>query len=300
MKYDILLLTESRYENPLKPDWYQQQILTEDGLVIAALEKHGLRARRIDWATPNFDWRNARLLVFRTTWDYFERFEAFLPWLDATALQVPMLNPYALLRWSLDKRYLLDLAQRGVRIVPTKLVERGAHLPLQHCFAEFDCPELIIKPCVGGTARHTYRVRPDNLSEMQALFQQLLAEEAMLVQPFQHSVPLRGEVSVIVIGGQVSHAVRKIAKPGDFRVQDDFGGTVQAHQPSAAEQALAEQAVAACQPRPAYARVDIMEDNTGQPAISELELVEPELFFRFHPPAAAALAREIVRALSYA
>ncbi len=295
--YDVILLTEQRYENPPEPDWYEQNILTEDGYVIAALERHGLKVKRLDWATPDFDWASTRLAVFRTTWDYFDKIGLFLPWLDHVATQTELLNPYQLVRWNIDKHYLLDLQNRGVHIIPTHIVERGEACDLAEQMVRFGNSELIIKPCVAGTARHAYRVNPENIEELQAIFNTLVAAEAMLVQPFQHSVLERGEVSVVVIGGLARHTVLKVAKPGDFRVHDDFGGSVHAHEITPAERTLAERAYAACWPRPAYARVDLILDNDGQPAVSELEVVEPELFFRFNPEAAGLLAKEILKQL---
>ena len=59
----------------------------------------------------------------------------------------------------------------------------------------------------------------------------------------------------------------------------------------------AEAAVTACSPAPLYARVDLVRLTTGQPAIMELELVEPELFFRFGPGAADRLAEAVKRLL---
>jgi glutathione synthase/RimK-type ligase-like ATP-grasp enzyme len=295
--FDVILLTESRYENPANPDWYDRQILTEDGFVIAALEREGLKVKRLNWATPDFDWSSARLAVFRTTWDYFDKIEQFLPWLDRVAQQTRLLNPYELIRWNLDKHYLTDLQARGIRIIPTRVVERGQNCDLAEQMRFFQTNELIIKPCVAGTARHAYRVNPENRTERQAILDALLKEEAMLVQPFQQSVLTCGEVSVVVIGGVARHAVLKVAKPGDFRVHDDFGGTVHAHVMSPAEREIAERACAGCSPAPAYARVDLILDETGMPAISEFEVIEPELFFRFNPQAAELLAAEIIRRL---
>lgn len=292
-EYDVILLTESRYENPPHPDWYEQQILTEDGYVIAALESKGLKVKRVDWANPHFDWSCTRLAVFRTTWDYFHRIREFRDWLDRAARQTQLLNPADLIRWNVDKHYLKDLETKGVRIVPTEVVEQGSACVLQGFFDHFHSDQLIIKPCVAGTARHTYRVNRENVLERQYLLQQLLTEESMLVQPFMHSVVACGEVSVVVIGDAIRHVVLKVAKPGDFRVQDDFGGTVHAHEASADLKALALQALAACPLTPAYARIDMVLDEEGRPAISELELVEPELFFRFNPAAAGLLAEEI-------
>ncbi|MFO0824011.1 MAG: hypothetical protein U0792_13015 [Gemmataceae bacterium] len=130
--------------------------------------------------------------------------------------------------------------------------------------------------------------------EHQPLLETLLAQEAMLVQPFQDDVARTGEDTLMVFGGRYTHAVRKVAKPGDFRVQDDHGGTVHEYQPTQEQIELAERAVAACQPRPVYGRVDLIRDNNGRLAVMELELIEPELWLRFHPPAAEAFADGIV------
>ena len=297
MNYDVILLTESRYENPPNPDWYEQQILNEDGVVINAMQKQGLQVKRLNWATPDFDWASCRLAVFRTTWDYFNRIQEFVPWLDQVSTMTRLVNPYELIRWNIDKHYLKDLEQRGIPIVPTFLVEQGGVADLTPFFETWHCDELIIKPCIGGTARHTYRVNLQNIVERQLLFNQLLESEAMLIQPFQKNILLRGELSILLFGGHYSHAVHKVAKAGDFRVQDDFGGTAVAYQASLAEIDFAIKAVSACPSMPAYARVDIIYDNNGQLAISELEAVEPELFFRFRPEAAGLLVTEIIKCL---
>jgi hypothetical protein len=41
----------------------------------------------------------------------------------------------------------------------------------------------------------------------------------------------------------------------------------------------------------------MVRDNDGQLAVMELELMEPELWLRHHPPAAAELAKGIAKGL---
>jgi glutathione synthase/RimK-type ligase-like ATP-grasp enzyme len=160
--------------------------------------------------------------------------------------------------------------------------------------------KTILKPAVSGAARHTYLLTPDTLVSQEAVFRQLVTHEAMLLQPFQEDIVTRGEVSLMVFGGVYSHAVLKVAKQGDFRVQDDFGGSVHDYQATPEEIAFAEQAVAACDTMPLYARVDILTDNEGQIALGELELIEPELWFRNNPAAADSLAVAVKTYLSTA
>ena len=293
--YDIVLLTESRYEQPAEIDWYVQNILTEDGLVQRALEERGWRVGRFDWARPDFDWSVTRTALFRTTWDYFHRFAEFSAWLERAGAQTTLINPQALIRWNMDKHYLRDLEQRGVRTIPTVYIEQGESAGLRDLHRQTGWPETILKPAVSGAARHTYRLDPSNLDAHETIFRELTAVEAMMLQPFQQQIVERGEVAMVVVDGVFSHAVLKVAKKGDFRVQDDFGGAIYSYTPSAEEIAFAEEAVAACEPAPLYARVDLVTDNEGRLAVVELELIEPELWFRQHPPAAMALAEAIER-----
>ena len=100
---------------------------------------------------------------------------------------------------------------------------------------------------------------------------------------------ITGEIAIILFGGKYSHAVLKKAKEGDFRVQDDFGGTVEKINPSKDLIALAEKTIQKLKPIPFYSRVDIILNNENSPVIMELELIEPELWFRFKVDAAIKL-----------
>ncbi|MCA9688307.1 MAG: hypothetical protein KC636_01770 [Myxococcales bacterium] len=297
MEAEVALVTEGRYVADEAPagDWYLENILADDRLVIAALARRGLSARRVDWAAPGVDWGAFRCAVLRTTWDYFDRFAEFSPWLARVAARTRLCNELALVRWNIDKHYLRDLAAAGVPVVPTRFLERGATASLAGLLEETGWEEAVLKPCVSGAARHTYRVDRAGAGALEGLLARLLADEAMMLQPFQRDVLVGGEVTVVAIDGRATHGVRKLARPGDFRVQDDFGGTVHAHAPRREEVALAEAAMAACSARPVYGRVDMVRGDDGRLLVMELELVEPELWYRMHPPAAEAFAEALVR-----
>jgi glutathione synthase/RimK-type ligase-like ATP-grasp enzyme len=156
----------------------------------------------------------------------------------------------------------------------------------------------VLKPAVSGAGRHTHAFDVDEADGYQELADRLLQREALMLQPFVRDVVDRGEVTVVLFDGRCSHAVLKRARPGDFRVQDDFGGTVHDHEPSRAEIAFAERVFAACDPMPAYGRVDLVRDAAGELAVMELELVEPELWFRLHPPAAKRFAAAVMARLA--
>ena len=296
----VALLTESRYESPSRGHWYTDNILDEDALVIEALAARGIAARRVSWSRPEVDWSRFSCAVFRTTWDYFDRFAEFSAWLDRVQAEVPLFNPPALVRWNLDKHYLLDLEARGIHTVPSVFLERGSTQSLAAAMDAHALSEAVIKPAVSGAARHTYRVTRAEADEHEATLAALLREEAMMLQPFQREIVEQGETTLVVMDGRFTHGLRKVAKAGDFRVQDDHGGTVHAYTPTPEEIAFAEWAMAACDPQPLYGRVDLVRDNDGALAVMELELVEPELWFRLCPDAAQRLADGLVQRLASA
>ena len=116
---DIVILTDHRYVNPEKVDWYTQQVLDEDRLLQTALENKGLTVCKKDWADKNFDWTSSKYAIFRTTWDYFERFDEFFIWLEDTKKKTTFINSSEIINWNIDKHYLQDLAKNKVNIART-------------------------------------------------------------------------------------------------------------------------------------------------------------------------------------
>ena len=115
----------------------------------------------------------------------------------------------------------------------------------------------------------------------------------MIVQEFQSDVLINGEVSLILFDGKFSHAVLKKAKKNDYRVQDDFGGSVSFYQPHKNEIVLAEKIIRFCPEKPLYARVDVLYNHNKKPVVSELEIIEPELWFRFNKKSAKIFAKKV-------
>ncbi|MBO3116436.1 hypothetical protein J4050_06740 [Winogradskyella sp. DF17] len=296
MIYDCIVLTDNRYLND-SDDPYKHNVYYEDKLVVKALKDEGLKTERKAWDDITFDWSQTRCIIFRTTWDYFDRFDAFSNWLNTVATQTYLINSEALIRWNLDKHYLQHLKNKGINIPETEFIEPRSKASLKELHSRSGWTKTVLKPCVSGAGRHTYKLDSTNLDEYEILFKDLISKEAMMLQTFQHHIVKQGEMSLMLFDGEFTHAVLKKAKAGDFRVQDDFGGTVYQYQPTEAEIQFAQKAVKACPELPIYARVDIFIDNNNELAISELELIEPELWFRLHPQAAKVLAKAIHKKL---
>lgn len=267
--------------------------LTEDDRVLAAaLEARGCAVRPVRWGT---EVAPGAVVVIRSTWDYVERPEEFRRWLarlDARAAQV--VNPTDTLRWNMHKRYLLDLERRGVPIVPTVLLEPGDGRSLDDIRAAAGWGDVVVKPAIAGTARATVHSGVIGVGAADAHLAALVAQEDALVQPVVDSIRDRGEVSVLAIAGEPRAAVVKVAADGEWRVQSDFGGTARSTALTDDLDAIARRSLAAITPTPVYARVDVVWTTSGW-AVMELELVEPELFFRLHPVLADELADHLVR-----
>jgi glutathione synthase/RimK-type ligase-like ATP-grasp enzyme len=296
--FDIVILTDNRYVNPTTTNWYIDQVLLEDQLLQTALEDKGLKVCKKDWADPSFDWTKTKYAIFRTTWDYFDRFDEFFSWLDQTKNKTTFINSAEVINWNIDKHYLQDLAKNNINIAPTLFVKKGDKTSLKQLFEKTNWAEAVLKPAISGAARHTYRINPSNFSEFETVFQELILEECMLFQEFLNNITTQGEISLILIGGEYTHAVKKIAKKGDFRVQDDHGGRIEKYTPTELEITFAEDCLKASPYWPIYARIDIVYDNNNKPSLSELELIEPELWFRNYPKAANLLAEQIFNLIS--
>ncbi len=292
-KIDIVILTEDRYVNPTEINEYNKNVVLEDELVKKALEKEGLTVERKSWSDLSFDWSLTKYVLFRSTWDYFDRYDEFNTWLKFVSNKTVLLNSAEIINWNIDKHYLLDLKAKGITICESFFIEKGTSINLRELHNKLGWKNTVLKPCISGAARHTYKINENNLEKHESIFAELIASEAMMLQPFQEKIITQGEFSFVVINGTFSHAVLKIAKPGDFRVQDDFGGTVHNHQASKEQIYFAEKAVNACKGNPIYARVDVIINNNNELAISEIELIEPELWFRNNHNAATILAQEI-------
>ena len=254
----------------------------DEAPLAAALAAAGFDAALVAWDDPAADWDAPIPTILRSTWNYPLELDRFLAWIDH--LSGPLFNPAAVVHANVHKRYLLELAARGVPTVPTMLVERGATCALPDA-------RIVIKPEVGAASLDTHVFAAGDPAAA-AHLAHLTARGAALVQPYLASVDDYGERSIVMIDGELSHAIRKTPRfvgdaervTGPFPIADD-------------ERAVATAALAPYGDL-LYGRVDMARDAAGQPLVMELELVEPSLFFPWCPGAAERFARALARRLT--
>jgi len=270
----------------------------EGRLLLHALRGLDIQAEPAVWSEePQGGWSRPDLVILRSTWDYTFALPDFLAWARTIGPQ-RLLNPPDVVAWNADKRYLAELAYAGLATIATE------HLPPG---AAFTPPpgRFVVKPSVAAGARGAQVFDDDRHDQARAHLQRLHASgHDVLVQPYLDAVDGdEGEIALVFIEGELSHAMHKgpllaLDRPAieaGFRPEQ-----MSTARPAADVVALGHATHALVRERfgrPLYARVDVLRDGAGAPAVLELELIEPSLFLDHAPGSAQALARAIVARL---
>ena len=242
------------------------------------------------WDDPTVDWSRFSAAVIRSTWDYHQRLDEFLDWADRVSQLTRLVNPVDLVRWNVDKAYLVDLSDRGVPVVPTRVVADDEGVTALRAAGDLD-GRVVVKPAIGagsnGAARHVDD--PDGAEEHA---RSLLPAGRVVVQPYIDGVDDRGETGLVILGGEFSHAFRKGAILSADRAWADDLYVVEDISPREATEAelTVGRQVAKLFPEAAYLRVDLLPGHEG-PLVSEVEAIEPSLFLHVSAGAATRAAR---------
>lgn len=278
----VALITCSRMPD-LHPD---------DQLMAPVLKELAVETVTVDWAQP-FP-QEVDAIWLRTPWDYHRQLPKFLNWLDSTG-DVPMWNSREVVRWNSHKRYVGELYEAGLPVVPTRIYEPEHTLDEEELKAWLKGQPVVVKPAVSAGAYKTARYDEWNEAASQHA-RELHAEEAVMVQPYFANIEKHGERSLIFLDGNYSHAVRRHLPLVEGPEVDYL---MQAVEASEAELEAARKILAHLPfPDLLYARVDLIPDPEGNPVLLELELIEPQLFLREHPEGAPVLARAFARRLT--
>lgn len=251
----------------------------EHDVMVAALTPafaaRGLALAPLDWRAPLADFAGMAAALIGTPWDYFDHAAEFLGKLAGLeAAGIAVFNSLEVVRWNIEKTYLRDLAERGAPTIPTLWHDDATRGDILAAMDAFRTHSVVVKRQIGGGALGQHRFARDGLPP-----EGWRMGHAAMIQPFLPAIVEEGEISLIFIAGAFSHALRKRAAAGDYRIQSLFGGREEAFDPSPAERAQAEAVLAACPfPAPLYARIDMVRLPAGALAVMEVELIEPYLY----------------------
>ncbi|GAA1945366.1 ATP-grasp domain-containing protein [Agromyces allii] len=274
-----------------------EALFDDDRRLIEALRERGVDAEPVAWSAHGVDWRGFDGAVLRSTWDYVDRPAEFVEVLTRVDRSTcTLLNPLDAVGWNLDKRYLDDLEHLGVPVVP---VVRGTPADARRLLAAVDLAgwsELVVKPAVGVGGSGVERTDAAGLA---AVLRGRPPGAEVMVQPFANAILDEGELSFVIVGGSLSHALRKRPAAGDFRAHGIYGGTVERADAAADDVAQIASMLARLPFDLLYARFDVVRLD-GRLAVLELELVEPMLYLDREPGSAGRLADATIARLERA
>lgn len=316
-KQHIAILTCSEFDH--------DYLLYDDKHLLAEIKSNypNIAVSFCEWENDNLH-NDASLVVVRSPWNYVEKYAQFLPWFknfakQLSARKIKLCNDLDTIIWSSHKKYLTQLEQKGIAIVPSVLLP--AHSSVESVFTVLknkNWQQSVVKACVGAGGKNCIKVYAsdhqnnnddnDKFNELS----QVLQFSDVLVQPYLNSIKLKGEVSVVFINEEISHAVIWQPVKKDFFL--DYTVERSVYELSEKEKDLAIKTIQAAKQCVAeefpsgsfnpkdkylYARVDLLFDDQdhSKSMVSEVELFEPSLFFRYSKATTAKMAKAIAELL---
>ncbi len=272
-------------------------ISADDAFAARALEERGVSVLAVDWHAPIDPSLDA--LVMRSPWDWYHHRDEFRAFLGSLAsLRPRVFNAPATLAHFADKTYFRSLERLGVSSVPTRFFSTAPDAAeLAIALEARGWRRAVLKPTFTANAAGAMRVDLSDVVEVAKAARLASITSEWMLQPYVESIEVEGEWALVFFDGVFSHAVRKRPKRGDFRVQVEHGGGAEADVPSVALLEWATNVMRAVAPSALYARVDAVSFE-GSWRVMELELVEPELFFRTDSLAPARFADALLRQLA--
>ncbi|MFD2286520.1 hypothetical protein GJU39_01155 [Pedobacter petrophilus] len=260
-----------------------QTVESEDQRLLIFLQEKGLNIEMVIWNDPKVNWENYQLAILKSPWDYFDLITDFYLWLNhLEEKKIKLLNPIDVVRWNTDKQYLQEIEAAGLAITPCSFIYKNEKVILENFFDFYHTDQLIVKPCISGGAKNTFKVTKDNIDEVISKLTLLIQDEDFIIQPFLSEIVEHGEWSFIFFNGIYSHCLVKKVKDGDFRVQPSHGGSVHPQNPDQSLIDTASAYVNLFAKDCLYARVDGTFVNEKF-LLMELELIEPFLFLNTDP-----------------
>lgn len=268
----------------------------DEALTLAAFRAAGHEVELLPWNGPGTPVERFDLCILRSPWDYIWHLDAFDAFLQRAADCTRLFNPLPAVRWNLHKRYLAEMEAAGLTVTPTVFVSQGGADMAEANERWRSWGDVVVKPCVSAASFATRRFAADEHDAAAAFLSSLVQERDAMVQPYVSTVERSGEKAFICIDGRLTHGIVKRAR---FSGEDEQVSP--AFEPTAHEFAFVAATLSCIPPELSqdllYARVDVFDNGRGGLMLSELELIEPSLFFKQHPPALAAFVAAVERRL---
>lgn len=296
MKNVAILVTHEHFDEGSQNE-YAPMVQGQFNQLAAAFDELGIKLHPGYWEDMGNDWSRFDVISPLMAWNYPQNLERFLACLDEIeAKGVALANPSEIVLGNFDKSYLHRLYENGAAVPPTINIAMTDEAAIYGAFDRFNCDEIIIKPRIGAGAWRQARLkRGEKLPP-----REMLPPDFALIQPFIPSVCSQGELSMLFMGNEFSHALMKTPKLGDYRSQTKYGA-VEVNivpPPKAIAAGLEILQKYASNSSLAYARIDMVEGQDGNWLLMEIELIEPYLYLPFDGQNGTLGAKNFARAIA--
>lgn len=272
------------------------ELSPSDQTLLNPLKQQGIQPIPAIWNDATIDWLQFNAIILRSCWDYYKHAEAFRQWLtQLQALNVPLYNAQKTILWNMEKTYLRDLAQKGVKTIPTIWAETA--IDLSETMENRGWDQVVLKPVIGASAYGIHVISASNVPEKQALFESMLQASQVMIQPVIEEIQ-DGELSLIFFQDEFHYAIRKTPGAGTIFVNSAYGGSYMATNVDDKTVKVARSILKIAhklteQDSFLYARVDGIFVDT-EFVLMELELIEPGLFMDIASPDAPERFAEVI------
>lgn len=229
------------------------------------------------------------LVILKSIWGYHLNYEDFLLQINRLRSKgVRLINDYDFIVWNIDKyKYLEDL--KDLNIVPSKIWRKNEFKTELHLkeFAkmtaqEFNTDKLVFKPSISasGYLTNSYKLEGENDLLISSL--RTYKHIDFIVQPYRDSIS-EGEISVIILNGEILYGV--IRYPGVFEEKKKPVYIPKSDIPKLITNELLSLEgffINKFNRVPYISRIDFLRHELRY-EILEVELIDPDLFFRNIP-----------------
>ena len=263
-----------------------------DNLIVKPFRNLGWECEFIPWDSISINWDDFEAVIIRSTWDYQQKEKLFFKTLQSIeASTATLYNSLDTVKWNINKRYLLELERENISIIPTKFYDSFDFDIVSQLFSFFNEYKLIIKPCVSANADDTFILEQSKMENLKSVLKNTFSQKNFLVQPFIKNIKSEGEYSLIYFGNRLSHVLLKTPKNGDFRVQEEHGGSLKKiNKPESLLIDFGNKVMQTIPYQCLYSRVDVVRDGNNY-LLMEVELIEPSLYFNMDPKSPQMFAK---------
>lgn len=263
--------------------------------LVEGLKAAGHDASVAGWDDESVDWASFDAILIRATWNYAWHLDAFRAWIARADEQTTLINPIETLEWNLHKGYLKELQAAGIPIIPTAFFEQYASASIMELCESRGWSRIVIKPTVsaGSFGTRAFDLCKGDVPAAQAFFDEMIAQREMMIQRFVPAVETVGETALIVIDGELTHAIEK--RP---RFDDQDEEVYLRESISDEMRDIATKVIDAANKDHLYARVDVIPNDDGSLMLSELEMLEPSLFFPYCERAVEVFVQGVEKRMS--